>query len=412
MEGTLRILLVFILASTLLSCSKVRNFEQATTTKSKIDSLFDAKNINEKFGGDSVKIKLIIPLSKNTMGHYNIKDVLSPTCDKEDENYENCLVALEKYYAKANMKDEDKSFFQRFAEGAKFDLYNFFIKMGVSSKLKYSFDYSLEGIPTEFFTNVKVSKIFFALEECEKENEDCLKRQEDKPLTFDFIDKFFLNVSTIQDHDSLDFIEKPLAKLSKKKFNKHADRAFGQQVKEIKEVKDLDGDVSDNLFYNINIARLDNSTKKRKKRRRRGTLLGEENVRDNGKTFIFNLEEGNVREAKRFFKGEAFAGIVRDVTLIGTSLYVDLEGAILKDKFFEVINHEVEDIHSLGITDFKGCNVNSCTNLTVNSVNLLPLIKKSDRLKFDTFVSIKHLDYNDFKYSGYIELSVEMDLPY
>lgn len=410
MEVTLRILFVFILATILISCSKIRNFEQATTTKSSITPLFKAKTINQKFNGDSVKIKFLVPLSQNTMGHYSIKDLLAPTCDKDDKNYEKCLVVLDKYYAKANMKDEDKSFFQRYAEGAKFDLYNFFIKMGVSSKLRYTFSYGLEDISTEFFKEVKVSKIFFALEECEKENVDCLQRQEEKPLSFDFLEKFFINVSAIQEKDSLDFLKKPLAKLNKKQFERYNNRAFGEQVKEIKEVTDKDGVVRDSLFYHINIARLDNSKKKRKKGREKD--LNPQNERDNGKTYIFNLEEDNVQEAKRFFSSEEFDGIVKDVTLIETSLYVDLYGSSLKEKFFQVINEQVADIYSLGVTDFKGCTSDSCTNLTVNSVDLLPLIKKSKDLRFDTFVSIKNLDYNDFKYSGYIELSVEMDLPY
>ena len=130
------------------------------------------------------------------------------------------------------------------------------------------------------------------------------------------------------------------------------------------------------------------------------------------KTFIYTLEENNIREAKAFFSSSLFDGVVKDVTLISTSLYVDLYGAPLKEKFFEIIDQNVTDLRNIGVIDFKGCTSESCTNLEVNRVDLLPLLKKSPHLRFDTYVSIKHLDYNDFRYSGYIEISVELDLPY
>jgi hypothetical protein len=414
LEGTLRILIFLTLIASLVSCSKIRSFEEASQTKSEIDPLFEAKNINQKFNGDSVKVKLIVPLSKNTMGHYSIKDLLSPTCDKDDKNYEKCLVKLEKYYEKVNMPEEEKSFMQRFAEGAKFDLFNFFVKMGVSSKLRYSFDYPFHDIDPKFIKNANVSRIFFALEECDKEDIECQQRQEEKPLTFDFLDKFFLNISPISEEKSLEYLAtegglSKLDKLDKEQFNRYADRAFGEQVRELKDTVDKDGNVSDDLFYNINIARFDNSKKNKKKRTKRSEA---NNIRANGKTFIYTLEENNIREAKAFFSSSLFDGVVKDVTLISTSLYVDLYGAPLKEKFFEIIDQNVTDLRNIGVIDFKGCTSESCTNLEVNRVDLLPLLKKSPHLRFDTYVSIKQLDYNDFIYSGYIEISVELDLPY
>lgn len=381
------------------------------TTKSEIKPLVKAKNINEKFDGDSVKMKVVLPLSKSSMGHYSIKDLLSPTCDKEDKNYKKCLKKLDEYYKRAKIPDDEKSFFQRFAEGAKFDLFNFFVKMGVSSKLRYSVHFwELKDLDPKFLKEARISKIFFALEDCDKEDEECKKRQEEKPLTFDFLEKFFLNISVIQDKDSLDFVENPLAKLSKKQFNRYAERAFGQQVRELKDVVDEDGNVSDRLFYNLNIARFDNSKKNKKRRRINNT--DSRDLRDNGKTFIFNLQKDNVMLAKNFFTSELFDGVVKDATLIGNSLYIDLYGSKLKNKFFEIFRENATTAESLSIIDYRGCTSQSCTNLVVNDLDLTPMLKKSREIKLDTYVSIKHLDYNDFKYSGYIELTLELDLPY
>ena len=403
----MRILLVFILAFSFASCSRTRSITDATKSNSKVDPLFKAKNINQKFDGESVKLRVVIPMSQSTLGHYDVEDILAPSCYKEDENYEKCLERLKKYEEDQSIPDEEKSWWTKFKRGAKFDIYNLAIKMGYSSRLKYSFDYEFPEIPMEYFKQVKVKKIFFALEECDKTDLECIQRQDSKPVTFDFIEKFFMNISVIQDHDPLDFIENPFTTPNKKQFNRFADRAFGQRLMAFENVMNEKGQISKDAFYDLNIARMDNSSKKKKKNRRKN----QNNIRDNGKTFIFTIEKDFIQEAKDFFESPDFYGIVSDTTLIGRSLYVDLHGSRLKEKFFNKINERVDDLTALGIEDFKGCSVESCASLNVNGINLVPMLDKSFHFKFDTFFSIKHLDYNDFKYNGYLELEIELDLP-
>ena len=122
--------------------------------------------------------------------------------------------------------------------------------------------------------------------------------------------------------------------------------------------------------------------RKRKKNRRKN----QNNIRDNGKTFIFTIEKDFIQEAKDFFESPDFYGIVSDTTLIGRSLYVDLHGSRLKEKFFNKINERVDDLTALGIEDFKGCSVESCASLNVNGINLVPMLDKSFHFKFDTFL--------------------------
>lgn len=402
----MRIFLALILLSSFVSCSKTRNIEEATNTSSKIDPLFKAKNMNQKFDGDSVKLRIIIPMSKDTLGHYDVADILAPSCYEEDDNYEKCLKKLEKYEKNENIPDSEKSWWTRLKRSAKFDMYNMAIKMGVASRLKYSFDYEFPEVPLEYLKEVRIKKIFFALEECDKDDLACIQRQEHKPITFDFIEKFFLNISVIQDHDPLDFIDNPFTTPNKKQFKRFSNSAFGERIVSFDKAKDEKGMIKEEAFYDLNIARMDNTQKKKKKNRK-----FQNNIRDNGKTFIFTVEKEYLQEAKDFFKSKSFDGIVSDIHIIGRSLYIDLHGSALKERFFRKINENISELSDIGIEDFKGCSKESCASLNVNGINLVPMLKKSFHFKFDTFFSIKHLDYNDFKYNGYLELELELDLP-
>jgi hypothetical protein len=376
----LRTLPLVLALFSLVSCSKMRNFEQATTTKTHVDPLFVPKNINQKFNGDSVKLKVVVPLSQETIGHYDLNDILDPT-DGE------------------RLSNEQKTFLQKKWSDWKYRIYNMGISLGLSNRVRYSTDYEFPSIDDQYIKEVKVKKIFFALDECEEHDLNCEVRAPDQPLTFNFIDKFFVNLSIIQPHDSLKFLDEPLQFLSKKEFNRYAASAFSENtIFKNQDLNKLDAEA----FYNVNIANMEMGKKVRKQNK---------NVRDNGRTFIYKVEPNHLKQVRSFFMSKNFHGIVYDVTLVGRNLYVELYHPQLKDKFFEKINEEVGSIYSLGVKDFKGCTNLSCTYLSVNDMNLVPMLKKSSHIKFDTFLSLKNLDYNDFKYSGYVELSIELDLP-
>jgi hypothetical protein len=49
--------------------------------------------------------------------------------------------------------------------------------------------------------------------------------------------------------------------------------------------------------------------------------------------------------------------------------------------------------------------------LEVEDINLAPIMAKHPTLLIESFISVQNLGYNDFKYGGYIEIEVELDLP-
>ncbi len=82
----------------------------------------------------------------------------------------------------------------------------------------------------------------------------------------------------------------------------------------------------------------------------------------------------------------------------------------MKDRFFEVFEKNAYTVESLGINSFDKCDQLKCADLQVEDYNLVPLLEKSNIVKFDTFLALDGLEFNDFRYKGYVELEVKLDL--
>ena len=57
------------------------------------------------------------------------------------------------------------------------------------------------------------------------------------------------------------------------------------------------------------------------------------------------------------------------------------------------------------------CIYSNCIDLEVEEFNLVPILSVNPNLKIDTYVSVKSLGNTDFKYNGFIEIELELDLP-
>jgi len=356
-------------------------------SKSEIDPLFKAQTTSERFGtgtGGVTTITLKIPLTTNEIGYYDRDDILDTK----------------------SAQGKKKSWLKRNYESIKYNLYNLGARLGISNRIKYSTDFEFPDIDSKYIKEVRVKKIFFALEPCTAEDKECQTREQDEPVSFMFLDKFFLNLSVIQPTDDISYITDPenesLKFQSKKQFKKAAKKAFTLAPTSFKDLRNTDGEILEEAFYDLNVANYQNTKKSRSYRR---------NVRDNGSTFFFILEDNFVKH-KKMFKSDLFKGIVQDVTLVGKNLYVDLYHAKLRTQFFEVLNKKIPDLQSEGIKNFEGCSYLNCVTLGVNNINIVPMLEKSTHIRFDTYLSIRHLDYNDFKYNGYIEIEVQLDLPF
>lgn len=391
----MRILLLTFLII-LSSCS----LQEKVDGKSEITPLAQAKTLKDKLegvtdkDGNAIIVNLKVPLTKNTIGHYALNDIMNAGDEGEPEvNADESEVE--------NLTPKQKSMFSKMIDSLKYKVYNMGLGLGISNRVSYSTEYEFPELDPEYFKEVRVKNIFFAIEPCDEEDAGCLQRQADKPVTFMFLDKFFVNLSAMTgEHEE---IKDPLLFLEKNEFNKKVDRAWGVQPLNFKSFKDENGEIPDHVFQNVNIAKVKYSKKMSREQKR--------NVRDNGKMFIAKVEKDKINSIKDFFSQDEFSGIVKDVTILGKSIYIELIHSQLREKFFETIKLVTTDLRSEGVVDLAGCTNLNCTSLTVNQIDLVPMLQKSRKIKIDTYLSLKHLDWNDFKYSGYIEIQVKLELP-
>ncbi|MCO4755949.1 MAG: hypothetical protein KC478_15825, partial [Bacteriovoracaceae bacterium] len=132
------------------------------------------------------------------------------------------------------------------------------------------------------------------------------------------------------------------------------------------------------------------------------------------KTGILRLErelsKAQKLELVRELREDAYKDVLKSFSTVGNNIYIEMKTSGSFNRFDELIEQRHGQISNLGVRKFERCSVNLCANLETTNSNLVPLLEKSNQLRFDTFFSIKKLEMNDFKYNGFIELEFKLNL--
>lgn len=128
---------------------------------------------------------------------------------------------------------------------------------------------------------------------------------------------------------------------------------------------------------------------------------------------IFRLNKNKeLPIAKNYFKSSVFDGIVKDASIVGESVYVELADANVKTLFNMITGAEDGYKNTeLDIYSVDSCIYANCVEVDGKDFNLVPIIAANPKVKIDTFFSIKTLGSVDFKYNGFIEVEVKLNLP-
>ena len=387
------------------------------TEKTSIDSLAKAETLSERFEslglakGKEITVPIKISLTQNTIQRYDVDDILDEVSSAialgggSDEEKE----VVPGISADVAVPISEKGFFGQLKEDILFKVANLGLSFGVQSRWKISINYDeFPEIDPEIINSARVNKLCLAVEPCLITDRECEVARRTKPSTILLLDKFFLNVSALQKPEDLDFLDHDaMMSIGKKDFKTSMKKAWGPQLRSFDNVTLKPGQNEDDIFYDLNIAKLDNDVNRDKysKLKKKGE------IRDNGKTFIARIDNQQLVKTKKFFSREAFKKSVRDITFLGNSMVVELHTKRSRGLFFKTIQDQEEDLRSVGVYDIEGCTVLTCTEVKVNPINLVPLLQKSTNIKFDTFISVNKLDENDFRYGGFIELEVKLELP-
>jgi hypothetical protein len=384
---------------------------------SSIKPLAEAKSISDRFdtkgrrGTRLVTIPIKISLTQNLIPRYDLQAILDGD-DTDDEQTQAGNETQENIEALETLPQKERSALKKIGDYFKHKLYNVGLKVGLENTYKISFAYDeFPEIDSKYIKSLKMKRLFFAIEPCDKEDFQCQVRLKDKPSTLFFLENFFLNISALQTHKDLEFLDQgdaEIKSLSQIEFNEALQKAESKQPVDFNNYRDpISGEIDDNVFYDLNVASFDNKNNKKK------LLLGSErrNIRDDGKTFIARINKHQIIEAKKFFSRPIFKKIIKDMTFMKKSLFIQLHSSKLRREFFKAANTQEKTLRDVGVYEIEGCTIMTCTDLKVNPINLVPMLERSNKIKFDTFISVNELDSNDFRYGGYLELEVQLELP-
>lgn len=400
MRGIIQLLILSVL---LTACSKgqsLTDFLEGGTlqSESKINPLFKAQTLAAAAGdGELYTLTVKVPLTKDSLGSYDFSEIM------ENDALDN----------------RNRSWLKRFFDNILYNLANVWFAIGRKNKYSYSTGMEFPEIDSDYVKEVRIKKLFFSLEDCDTESDDeCVKRRTSRPPSLNFLKTFFLNVSPLKAEEENLLEEGVFEELGKRDFNRKRDKVFLQPFSDNFEeyfatfLKNRNltgaehGYIMRDMFNELNVARLQNN-----KARQRS----EQNVRDNGRTFLFRLKKDIDKyrkvEIKKHFKKEAFDGIVKDLTILGDNLVVEIHAPEQRADFFRALSGTVENVDDLDIKSFEGCSYVNCTTIDINSINLVPLLNENYKLKFDTYLELRYLEINDFLYNGYVEIEIKLDLP-
>lgn len=434
--------LVFLLAFS--SCSMKNTIENGFQTESEIQPIAKAEKLSERYGnGKEAIIKMKVPLSDTSIGYFDIDEVLG----NGDLNY------------------YDRSLIQRFYDNIRLAIYNLAVSFGISNKMKYSVYFDLPKIDPSLVVSAKVKKVFFTTEDCRPNESDCNDRSSFSS-NFNFLDEFFINVSGV----NVDNVEDGLVELDNNEFSEIAKKSLNQSSLEINnliknnyssfksssknnndEFKEINLIKYENTIPTLSFdtSKLDNSEKilsfdfkDSRKAFRVSKFLNSDRFSDIVKDTLFINEElrvslhdsktpkdlfqtielmqsftstsmiifrlnGKGMATKEFFEKPKFKPLVKEMTMIGRSLFIELKKGNLKNKFLNMISdHQSFIDNNLNIYKVEQCDRSNCLDLSIKDVNLIPLLSNTRKLKIDTYLSVKSLGLSDFKYNGYVELEV------
>lgn len=460
-EISLKFVAILMLLTTLVGCSLKEAADNNWEAKTEITPFAPSDSLTKRYGN---KITVRIPLAEG----------LDENGEHTGFGYVDIDEVLGEIIGKPKLDRDSKNFFERLRDGFVLSVGKLAMGAGLFNKFKVSSYFDFEYINQEFITSAKVKRVFFTTENCREGEQDCdNKRNETTNLTF--IDKLFINFTNYRDENGRVLADEEgegVISLGNREFREAAQKSFSQSDLDIaNKIKSFNGEsigVLNGDENSINLVKFTSTVpvmnlkfsgvsptdrelhfgiEDKNQRKAVASYLGGKTLKEfvkkvkgesNGvyvelrqditpsmltdkissdqsptvaKMVIFRLNSGYAR-AKRYFKSEQFRNIVKDVSIIGRSVFVELKDVSMKPVFDRIADAENNyRATPLDLYSVDSCIYANCIDVAVNDFNLVPILAANPKLKIDTYFSVKTLGGVDFKYNGFIEVEVELDLP-
>lgn len=448
MKAILLLLIVF----SATSCSLKEAIDNDFKTKSSITPFAKSKKLDDLYG-DKIKIK--IPLTETSVGYYEVEDIL----DNNEKNSKSKSF-MKRFFDKIKLGLYRLAIKFGVSNNIRYSTYYDFESIDPdflkSAKITKVFFTTEECRPEEEFCNGSkkitsnfnfVDRFFVNVSNYTKEetegalefipNEDFRERarRSFEQNTVDIVDES--QIFTTNDN-SQDWSEKtpssaepneinlvkfsnaaPELDLIEKDLPEHGDE-FAINIgknNDLKQVqKYFEGAIFNKVIKRAKIKKKENQIEiKLKKgvtiREAFALIKAEQSKNLTSKMVIFRLNSRLI-ETKKYFEQDKFKEIIHDSTMIGRSLFVELVDNNKKNELQRILDKDESFIsRELDFYKIEKCDNSNCLDLEVKEYNLIPMLVKNPKLKIDSYISVKSLGKEDFKYNGFIEIEVDISIP-
>jgi hypothetical protein len=208
--------------------------------------------------------------------------------------------------------------------------------------------------------------------------------------TFAFLDKMAIRLATTS-------VENPTTYVPTFQMNidsKAAEDALMRVFKKNYQPQVIDPEVADDLIllkYHKKFRETDTSSK------------------DYGKIHYLETSEKTAINVKRYLlKQSELKGHFVRILLLENSLLIELTKDPMSDEVFRnLMLNKAEEMSKLGVSFIDTCNENSCLEVNVPDVNLVPIANKGNALKLDAFVHAGDVP-ESFKLKGFVEFEAKI----
>lgn len=360
-----------IFAFILLSLAGCGGKLPGSTPRSQVTPLFPAVSLSESHGDGKLAIFTVkLPLSESS-----ISTVSSPIDPRSGVSQVPILGDVLRLVGQA--------------------AFNVATKFGVANQ-KIILSQPLPELDDEIIKHVSIKRVFFQIEQTEAQEEARRRRR-------NFIGRAFGGVrSLIRGKTRMDFDF-----INELKINMRMAHAGGEVSSWLPDVIFPD-DHPERFESELRIAQADQEKpftlmKYEKKNRKQVT-----NNATMGTIFTLYTDEA-VAVQRVLRKHEEFAPLIKEMSKVGKSLIVELNGREKEKKEFELLMRKYQG----ELQEFKIrkniCDDETCMDLKVDQRNLLPMLMRGNTLKIDTTMKLEEVPPTSFQMRGFIEFEVRVD---
>lgn len=264
--------------------------------------------------------------------------------------------------------------------------------------LDMSITQTIPEIPTEIVNSVKLKRFFFYMKP---------KKQKRRTISqwFNWFNRYVLG----KGNDTFDFLDKLAVRFSTTD-TAESSKISAPLITTIINKVDIDS-IMKVFKGNFREAMVDNESardlillKYDKKARKKDTAHT-----NYGKIHYLETSK-DPAEIKKFFLNEpSFAGSYKKILLLEKSLFIELEKDPVSDEIFkDIMVNNASKIEELGVYFIDTCSEDSCLELNVPNVNMIPIATKGNAIKLEAVLRAASVP-ESFKLKGFVEFEVKFD---